>query len=358
MPLAQARVESPQQTPETCTLVDLASTVPHLPMRNARLQSTGWCFALAAADLLSIKTGVEVSGSALALAYYDHAPILGSDLKSTLRNYGHAWWSHHSLKTTSKEGGFPERVLETAVRDGFVCSEESFPTQWGDAGEASMKAYLSLLDGVEDAHEEIQELDEEEELDARDPETCEVRKKVEAATLLFPRLDLRDLIKVANRSIRETYLYELSRWGCDAIPLKKKNERYKVRHLDLAKYDDLYSSKTGLIGVRAIDQQLGKGNPVLIGYPGETLTDPEQALRTSRRLEEVEDTDADHASILIGRRWNPRANDGKGQCEYQLKNTWGDDCDTYHSSLECSRGIVWVGAELMGDMIDRVTWLE
>jgi|GEM_PF-3251225 len=347
-----------RDTLESCTPVDLGARVPDMNMGEARLQSTGWCFALASADLISIRTGQAVSGSALALAYYHHAPIVGDGVISTLRNYGHSWWTRHSFKTTSKEGGFSERMLQTAINDGFVCSEASFPSQFGDEEAESMDAYVQLLDGVEDAHEELGDVDP----DHESPESAcssKLSKRVEAAEILFPRLDLSDLIKVARRSERETFLYELSRRGCEAIPLRGEgSKRLRVRHLDLSMRKDHSAWSAGQAGVAAIHEQLSRGNPVIIAYPGEALSDPRLAIRTSRTIDEIPDTDADHASVLIGRRWNPEARGGKGECEYQLKNSWGTSCSAYHDSIECNRGIVWVGSSLMSDMVDQVTWLE
>jgi len=143
----------------------------------------------------------------------------GRDIISTLRSYGHAGWARHSFKSTSREGGFSERVLQTAINDGFVCSEASFPSQFGDGGRSSMDAYVRLLDGVEAAHEDFGDIDPEK---LAQDSSCsgKLSRQVTAAKVLFPRLDLEELVKVARRSEPETFLYELSRWGCDAIPLR------------------------------------------------------------------------------------------------------------------------------------------
>ena len=353
-----ARAEALPDTPASCTDVDLGARVPDMSMGSARLQSTGWCFALAAADLISIRTGQAVSGSALALAYYNHAPVVGEDVISTLRNYGHSWWTRHSFKSTNREGGFSERVLQTAINDGFVCSEASFPSQYGDAGQLSMDSYIELLDAVESAHEDLRDINPEE-LPHEGSCTSELSKRVEAAKILFPRLDLEDLVKVARRSESETFLYELSRWGCDAIPLRGNGGKpLKVRHLALSKRTDRFEMTAGRAGVAAIHEQLSRSNPVMIAYPGEALTDPRFAIRTSRKLKNIPDMRANHASVLVGRRWNPEAQNGRGECEYQLKNSWGTGCSSYHKSLDCDRGVVWVGSEFMSDLIDQVTWLE
>ena len=346
---------------EGCTSIDLAQEVPELPMREARLQSSGWCVSFSVADLLSIKTGTQVSATAVALAYYDHAPVLGDGIIRTVRNYGHSWWTHHSFKSTNKWGAFPERVLRTVIDDGFVCSEASVPSQYGDAGIASTEAYNKMLDHVENAHSEFGRMTQKQARTAAKPGAADKNKKgecvsdetLQAAQILFPKLDLEDFVKIAHRSERENYLYKLSRWGCNAMGLPRGENQFEVQQLSLG-----LSRSEGERGVRAIHEQLSLKNPVIISYTGEALSDPQQAIRTSRRLKSVEDTHPNHASILIGRRWNPKARNGAGECQYQLKNTWGTSCSPYHFSLECEKGIVWVGSDLMSEMVSDVTWVK
>jgi len=56
-----------------------------------------------------------------------------------------------------------------------------------------------------------------------------------------------------------------------------------------------------------------------------------------------------HASVVVGMHW-----DGK-QCQFKVRNSWGINCEEYHSSLRagCKDGVVDVNANLFGKYSHR-----
>jgi hypothetical protein len=61
----------------------------------------------------------------------------------------------------------------------------------------------------------------------------------------------------------------------------------------------------------------------------------------------------DHESTLIGRRFNKSS----GQCEYLIRNSYGDDCSLVAPSLECDKGNFWVSRTLLQKNIEDIQWL-
>lgn len=60
----------------------------------------------------------------------------------------------------------------------------------------------------------------------------------------------------------------------------------------------------------------------------------------------------DHASTVIGRRFNPETK----QCEYLLKNSWGDGCPR-KETFKCSDGNYWIPADTLKNNIGDLNWL-
>lgn len=340
--------------------MNLPSRVPSTDLNHARLQSNGWCFAFAAADLFSYKTGTDVSATAIAAAYYHHAPVIERSLSKTLQNYGESIWSHKSIKTSDKEGGHITRVLRTVIDDGFVCAENGVRSQFGNIGDVSIDVYLEMMDKIEAAYWDLDDMDLE---DFDDPsftstkavqDGCIKNETLQASRIIFPGLELKDLVRVAQRSSRETFFYDLTRWGCKATRIPRGKQKYQTRRVDLMNREDADEKSAGDAGVKAIHEQLSKGNPVIISYSQNGLFDPAFSYRSMIRNNRPNPSEIDHASSVMGRRWNP----SKQECEYQIKNSWGTDCSLYSPAYECKYGLIWASESQISDFVGEVTWLE
>ncbi|MBC7715127.1 MAG: hypothetical protein H7177_17410 [Rhizobacter sp.] len=91
-----------------------------------------------------------------------------------------------------------------------------------------------------------------------------------------------------------------------------------------------------------LDEILSKDEPVSIGY------DIDQILK----LPEDESSPYPHASTVIGRRQNPNTN----QCEYLIKNSWGNECPK-KSKIECINGNLWVPEGLLKKSLSEVSFM-
>ena len=81
-----------------------------------------------------------------------------------------------------------------------------------------------------------------------------------------------------------------------------------------------------------IDRELTKGNIVGMNYDANVLVD-----YTKRDALKI------HASTLVGRKFNPETM----SCEYLLRNSWGNSCDTYDKRFKCSNGHIWIPEDFL-----------
>ena len=69
-----------------------------------------------------------------------------------------------------------------------------------------------------------------------------------------------------------------------------------------------------------------------------------------------------HYSVLIGRRWNVKAHRGQGACEYLIRNSWGEQCDSYHDAWSkpeyCGKGNIWVDGSALLENTDELNYLN
>jgi hypothetical protein len=66
-----------------------------------------------------------------------------------------------------------------------------------------------------------------------------------------------------------------------------------------------------------------------------------------------------HASLVIGRRKNPRT----GSCEFRIRNSWGPSCGSrkkpkYSKDWDCDHGNIWVSQDALMNSIYEISYLQ
>lgn len=146
------------------------------------------------------------------------------------------------------------------------------------------------------------------------------------------------------------------------------------------KSQDLYGDKcipvkanTPLSYKKMLDEQLDKKNPqpAMIQYCWTFLVDGEKrrpekfykGIRTSCE-KKAGDITSDHKSLIIGRRKSK-----SGKCEFLLRNSWGNDCNSYASGTSMANSCweelrinkaadIWVPSDILTNNMYGMSYLE
>ncbi|KHD88644.1 MAG: hypothetical protein OM95_07510 [Bdellovibrio sp. ArHS] len=264
---------------QSCSPVDMSKDFG--PVRNQ--DSVGWCYAFAAADLVSYKLKKTVSAADIAISYNDG--IL-SDIRKTL-----------GTTADDIQGGFTAGAIDSTLKKGF-CLEKDFPSE--DNSSSNFKNTLQAIDAMG-----------RQKLGASATDCAPLYHRSRA---LFPNVKIADLQAVLRESSSRDFIDNMADKTCE--PRVKANMETEA---NVYVFD-----KKGMI--QDLDEQLNKMNPVVLGYDSSNLIDRRDTEK--RRM---------HASVIAGRRFNEKS----GQCEYLIRNSWGRGCG-YDRHYECKEGNIWV----------------
>lgn len=298
--------------------------------------SVGWCYAYAAADMLSHELGKEISAIDLANAY--SATTLHGGIMRLL-----------GRDESDIQAGFAPTALRRGLERG-LCLEENVPSS--DFFYArNYQSYLEELADIENIYRLYQqrttrtyskgELSRSQaRMEFAEDLVCRAEVFGDWRSM-FPTLGLDELMDILARSTStNSFVHNLIKENCEPRLDNEQTQSLKVRRnisfLGLG-------FGTGRL-MNQIDEQLDNGKIVAVSYPESILIDPANAQR--RRF-------ADHTSTIVARRFNPQTN----QCEYMLRNTWGRGC-IYHESYECEDGHIWIPENVMRRSVREVTYLE
>ncbi|MEK2689344.1 hypothetical protein [Bdellovibrio sp. GT3] len=246
---------------KTCSTIDLRDKTG--PVRNQGMD--GWCYAFTVANLVSWKSGKDISAAAVAFGYSDNG------YHDLYRMLG----ANQNFITNQ---GFTTAAFRASKSKGF-CLESELPSEGFNGIETNVP--LAVLDrmGKEVINGKISKDD---------------FNKVAAKA--FPNLTAAQINEVLGRASKSTYFNKLVRKSCE--------HRVSAKDMEMSFFNNLDAKKFG----KELEQHLAEGRPVEIGYNGHFFTHP----HTPSGL-------AYHSSILVGRRMNAKT----GQCEYLLKNSYG-----------------------------------
>lgn len=317
-----------------CSTVD-AST--HMgPVRDQG--SIGWCFAFASADImteyLKLDPTNRVSAFDVALQYYKNEPkdfirILNKvrdqkALPDTDENrklyFDHEamiWVDlkkHHPSDIMRMHGGYPNLSLLSYNTSG-VCTEQNLPSELPLAYKEREKyIYESLALEYVRAQNETK------------PFECPpIFSHSEASSLTGA---ITDIINKANKS---KVLSKIEASCSSRKPLTKPI-------LPLSKWGSPSEH------MAQVNQNLSKNIPTIISYDAQKIFGEDARVRPSI---------PNHASSIVGRRWN----DQTKTCEFKLRNTWGTSwCPSSRFPADrCDEGNVWLTAKELAPFISITT---
>lgn len=301
---ASLRAQNPQNS---CT--DVINQNEAVNLDNVRNQDgLGWCYAYAAADLLSFRLKKKIS----AISLYDSGQSIEKDIFSD-----------------GKGGDIGGSIEDYLRKKNSLCLEEDLPSS--DFQFCTYRNYANFLQALYQSIEENSLADNQ----------C-LNQNLNAA---FPGVDFSVVntfsAKYGSRNLAE-YLYDLQ---CK----KRSFVGYKVNPVSLTtprfKPDDLLKKVDGLLDTGEI-----VGYACQYGTLSETTDDSKKG---------------GHAMLIVGRRQNPET----GDCEYLLRNSWGKDCtDAEGEGFTCDKkcdenndcrysGHLWVNSRRMKNAMEGITYL-
>jgi hypothetical protein len=355
--------------------------------------AVGWCYAFSVADLLSHHTGVRVSAGALAVNYEGHRARQGGFahevLDQALRNgicpidrfnvegrniddeSGSGFFTtERMLHIINREIGrdlesHAEPMLEhLRVRERLERSEAEerqlqeraqtkyFWQRWFDADAGPARERVRTQ--IQDLRRRLNELEE-----LRCQNQLNESPNLEWIT---PLLTLMDRIEISAEYVRREALSRnpelnlpllLAQRVCRPLqPVRPQarivTSRKGVRHpvvptprprtTDAARTTEPPSQAKPFrphSSEEHLDHSLSSGRPLIINYDINPIL-REGAPRYS----------TPHSSTLVGRRRNPDS----GQCEYLLRNSWGEHCEIEGQAryrFPCEQGNIWVPSDVV-----------
>lgn len=285
-----------------------------LSVEKPKNQDTiGWCYAYTASDLIAHAIGKNPSAVYIAM----------------LEN--NRFWNRVFGET---EGGHIETALGEMIEKG-ICLEEDMPStdyQFSQEGKDLGQVFNRVL--------ELR----------RDYIRRSFNTQLIMNNLCSENLDLfRDLHQVFP-GLNMAELGSILTKGSATGAFKRiVNKSCKIsRDDDLKSLKVQTEEKTEKI-FSTIDEQLNKGNILGIGYKSAILTNSQANSQANSRV-------ADHASSIVGRRFNPKTN----TCEYLVRNSEGKACATYSKDYECNNGHIWIGEEFFNynNAISKVVYVQ
>lgn len=328
--LNTAWAQSLKVSEKDCTPTDIRDHYPklreHFTVPHDQ-DSTGWCYAYTAADLLTIETGEPVSPvhvSSLFNKKVAKNPVmkLGFDINKKFEEEA----SFEEIYS----GGYVPSALKEAIKAKNLCSYKNLPyyTLYGHDAYSVIKS----IEAVKKAYKEDS---------ITEAKACEILDERLGFSMLAVFADRNKVLSSLLHDEMNKAFENLIRENCKdrMVTLPKM----KVRELSMPK-----KSSDRNIGpthdnqvknyMKQVNSVLSSGKPLGISYNFNTVTN---------------DT-GNHASIVAARRWN------NGRCEYKIRNTWGPSCAPYKNNVECveSEGAFWVNDELFFKMAKSLVFID
>ena len=313
---------------EACTDTDIRETNPKIKndpklyehfSKPRNQDSIGWCYAFAAADIVSAEVGVPISAMHVSTNYNELFDK--SFLHRTFKRINNKFRPPTSEDEyfPIEEGGYAEFAIRSMSKKKF-CSEEDFPFD-----QSYSKQTLSMIWKLEEAKKYIAETEATEEV------ACQL-VNFNLGIGGLQTMDIAPITKIlTEKSINET-LQKVAEIKCKENPIEVPKLNIKT----------IYNPRTKL-GVNRyfshVNKSLESGKPIYISYHSADFRESEGE---------------DHASIVTARRWK---ND---RCEYKVRNSWGKTCAVYKKDIDCNlaEGSFWISDEQFRKSVKSIHYVQ
>lgn len=281
---------------------------PAVDLRNSALgevrdqDSIGWCYAFAAADLLTYKLGKKVSAADIAM------------------NYNDGWYNNILKKVGLSEQDFAgssplgiEKAISNTKEKGGACLEKNFRSE--DNGYSTIMSNLIEIDNIKKKPGILNSI------------TCSsVDQRV------FPTIQAEDFLEITENTSRATLMSMLSDKAC--------KPRISLKGIEVKYATPLRGDTTEVFN--QVDKQLNQKNILAIAYNPKLLYD-----RNTKKS-------GKHMSNIVGRRFNKNS----GECEYLIRNSWGRGCRSYDSKYACEAGNIWLPKSVISKGLVNVSFIN
>ena len=137
----------------------------------------------------------------------------------------------------------------------------------------------------------------------------------------------KQIAEILGRSSMETFMQELVKENC--------KEKISLDGLEMQSWETDRKIKPDFI-VKKLNESLDKKEPAGIDYYFKMIN--------------PDDDDGTHASLVVGRRFNPKTE----MCEYQVRNSWGKNVSNFGRSVVHEDGLYWVNEAELSKHLFRV----
>lgn len=287
---------------ENCSPVDLASEMG--PIRNQG--DIGWCYANAAADLLSYRYRKELNGQSVSALY--------TALLFNKAVYEKTGISRFSPKTI-EESGSVALSLQLAMRNGFCPrTKDNQFMSFGEKTSLEKKLKIGL---------NLKRLYDQKKYSDLKSQIAILRSK----NSIISEIPDHRLYKILEASTAENFLKNIADELCEGEKFFPSTES----DVDLLALPSLSPVKWPLFA--KINHELSRRRPVAITYFASFFESWASPLEQSDR----------HASVIVGRELRGE------QCYYKIRNSWGSGCTGYRNpdlkGVNCDQGHLWVSEE-------------
>lgn len=324
-----AWAQSLKVSQKECTPTDVRDHHPHLKEHFSTPQdqdSVGWCYAYAAADLLSVEAGEPVSAIHVSAIYNKQVtrrPVLkfGYKVRDLI------------IEPRFEEvyvGGFMTDALKDAIKAKKVCSDKNLPYYSIYSVEAS--DLIKSIEAVKKSYKEAS---------ISEAKACEMLDTRLGISMLGVFADRDKVLKSLLNDEMNAAFENLIRENCKERMITLRDMKVKELSMPPKSYDrNIGPSYDKEIKnyLKQVNNVLNSGKPLSISY----------------NVKHISVKNGGHASTVMARRWN------NGRCEYKIRNTWGHSCALYKKNVECneSEGTYWVNDELFFKMAKGLAFVD
>lgn len=285
--------------------VDLRAEFERRNLPDRRHQdTTGWCYAFVAADLVSFETSQNISASDIARQYLNRADPARLLTLEQIRQ--------SPLAQNAPLGGGYTDIAINLTREAGFCLEDDFPSE-----DYSSSIHTGIQLELDETGKPIFE------------QSCIDRARIEP---LYTQIEIAELLEMVTNNEFINILNNLAISECrQRIQLEPTNQFTKIVR---EKYFP-YNAPPNNTLFNTIDNVIGSGRPVGVSLDPSALTgNPRQSLLSSPVL-------ANHQILIAGRRFNNETQ----QCEYLIRDSQGS-CET-RGNYECENNHAWYPREII-----------